>query len=100
MRKDVLDPGANAGFGGVAAPDIGRHRFALGLPAMNAADPTLGFEPTLIALAAIGRIGPDIRGGVVVGDDITQHPPVVARTVSGLALADKAKARQMAILLL
>jgi hypothetical protein len=55
MRKDMLDPGANAGFGRVAAPDIGGHRLALGF-AMNAADPPLGFEPTLVALAAIGRI--------------------------------------------
>jgi hypothetical protein len=56
MRKDMLDPGANAGFGRVAAPDMGGHRLALGFPAMNAADPPLGFEPTLVALAAIGRI--------------------------------------------
>lgn len=91
MREDVLDPCANAGFCRVAAPDIRGHWFALGLPAMNAADPALGLEPTLIALAAIGRVGPDIRSGVVVGDDITQHPPIVARSVGRLALADKAK---------
>lgn len=91
MSKNVLGAGANAGFGGVAAPDIRRHRFAFGLPAMNAADPALGLEPALIALAAIDRFRPDVRGGVVVGDDIEQHAPIVAGLVCRLALADKAK---------
>jgi hypothetical protein len=66
---------------------------------VNAADPALGFQPALIALAAIGRIPPYVRGGVVVGDDIAQHAPVVAPSVV-LPLRMKPKARQMAMLLL
>ena len=55
MRKNMLDPGADLGFGGVAALDILRHRAPLGLPAVDAANPALDLEPSFVALAAIGR---------------------------------------------
>ena len=91
MREHVLDAGADLRLGGVAAPDILGHRLAPGLPAVDATDPALRLEPFLVALAAIGGIGPDVRGGVVLGHHVAQHPPIKARAVSSLALADEAE---------
>lgn len=91
MREHMLDPGADLGSGSVAAPNILGHRAALGLAAMDTADPALGLQPAFVALAPIGRISPDIRGCIVVGDHLAQHAPVVARAVRRLALADKTK---------
>jgi hypothetical protein len=58
---------------------------------MDATDPALPPKPFLVGLAAIGGIGPDVGGGIVVRPDIPKHPPVVARCVDGLALADEAE---------
>ena len=73
---------------GVTAPDIRWHRPLLGLPAANAADPTMGFQRAFVALAAVGRIRPDIRGSVVLAHHVAQHAHIVACTISDLALAD------------
>lgn len=91
MREHMLDAGANLGFGGVAASDIPRHRPTLGLPTVDTADPALGPQPTLVALAAIGRIGPDVRGGVVARYHVAQHAPVEPRAIGRLALPDEAE---------
>lgn len=91
MREHMLDPGANLGLGGVAAPDILGHRATLGLAAMDSADPTLGLQPAFVALAAVGRVGPDIRGDVVARHHVAQHAPVVALAIRRLALADEAE---------
>lgn len=91
VREHVLDAGPDLGFGGVAAPDILRHRTALGLPAMDAADPALCLQPTFVALAAVGGIGPDVRGGVVARHHIAQHAAVIPGAVGDLALADEAE---------
>src|SRR5690606_11340522 len=58
---------------------------------VDAADPALTLEPCLVGLAAVGSVGPDVRSGVVAGDDISQHPPIEARAVSDLAFADEAE---------
>lgn len=91
MRAHVLDAAPNPAFGGVAAPDILRHRTALGRPAMDATDPALRLQPALVTLAAVGSVGPDVRGGVVARHHIAQHAPVVARAVSDFAPEDKAE---------
>jgi hypothetical protein len=89
--KDVFDAGADLRFGGIGLGGPLGHGPASGLPAMDAADPALPFEPCLIGLAAIGGIGPDIGGGVVAGDDIAEHPPVKACTIGDLAFTDEAE---------
>lgn len=91
VREHVLDPRPDPGLGSVAAADVLRHRPALGLPAVDTTDPTLGLQPALVALAAVGGIGPDIRGGVVARHHVAQHTPVVARTIGDLAFADEAE---------
>lgn len=100
MREHMLDAGPDPRLGGVAAPDILRHRESLGLSAMDPADPALGLEPTLVALAAVGRIGPDVRGGVLARHHVAQQATVIARPSVTLPLRMKPKARQIEILLL
>ena len=68
-----------------------RHRLAPGLLAMDAADPPLRFEPLLVGLTAVGRIGPNIRGGIVARHDVPEHPAIEARAIGDLALADEAE---------
>lgn len=89
LSEDVLDAGPDCGFGGVGLRGPLGHRPAPRLPAMDAADPALAPEPSLVGLAAIGGIGPDVGGGVVVGDDVAKHAPVKARAVGDLAFADE-----------
>ena len=47
------------------------------------------FEPCLVGLAAIGGVAPDIRGGVVAGHDIAEHPPIEPGRVGGRPAADE-----------
>jgi hypothetical protein len=89
--EDMFDAGADFRFGDVGLGGALGHRFAAWLPAMDAADPALSFEPCLIGLAAIGGIGPDVGGGVVTGDDIAEHSPVEPGRIGDLALADEAE---------
>lgn len=91
ISEQMLDQGANFGFGGIALPDIRQHWPALGFSAVDAADPDMGLQPAFVALAAVGRIGPDIRGGVVLTDNVAQHAAVVARAIGDLALADESE---------
>lgn len=98
--EDVLDAGADFRFGGVGLGGPLGHRSAPRLPAMDTADPALPLEPCLVSLAAIGGIGPDIRRGVVAGDDIAEHSPVEPGAIGDLAFADEAKVRQIEILFL
>lgn len=91
MREDVLDPRPNPGFGRIAASDICGHRSAVGLAAVDTADPALGLQPPLIALAAVGRVCPYVRSGIVARYHVARHAPVVTRAVRRLALADEPK---------
>ena len=50
---------------------------------MDTADSAPPLEPCLVGLAPVG--------GVAVGDDIAQHPPVEARIIGDLAFADEAE---------
>jgi hypothetical protein len=58
---------------------------------VDATDPALPLEPRFVGLATICRIGLDVRGSVVAGHNIAQHPPVEAGTVGDLAFADEAE---------
>ena len=89
--EHMFDAGADFRFGGVGSGGAFGHRLAAWLLAMDSADPALPLEPCLVGLAPIGRVGPDIGGGVVAGDYITQHSSVEARCVGDLALADEAE---------
>ena len=86
--KDMLDAGADLRFGGVCPGGALEHRLAPGLLAVDAADPALPLELCLVGLAVIGGIGPDVRDGVVAGDDIAEHSPVEGRAIGDLAYAD------------
>ena len=81
LREHVFDPGADLRLCGIPAPDMIRHR----------ADPALRFEPLLVGLTAVGRIGPDIRCGIVVRHDVPEHPAIEAGAIGDLALADEAE---------
>lgn len=91
LGEDMFDAGSNPGFDRVGLGGPLWHRLASWLPAMDAADPALSPEPFLVGLAAIGGVRPDVRGSVVVCHDVPEHPPVEARRVGGLALADEAE---------
>ena len=58
---------------------------------MDAADPALRLEPLLVGLAAVGRIGPDIRCGIITRHDVPEHPAIEARAIGDLPLADEAE---------
>ena len=58
---------------------------------MDTADPALPLEPLLVRLAAVGSIGPDVGGGVVVRYNVPEHPAVKSGRVGDLALADEAE---------
>ena len=60
--------------------------------AVDAANPALGFEPGLITLGTIGRVGPDVRRSVVGRHHFAQLGAVMACTVGHHRLADEAKA--------
>ena len=61
--KNMLDAGTDFRFGRVGPGGAFGPRPASGLLAVDAADPAVPYEPRLVGLAAIGGIGPDIRGG-------------------------------------
>jgi len=57
MREHMLYSCADFGPGGVAAPNMGRHRPPLGFSAVDVADPAMGLQRAFVALAAVGGIG-------------------------------------------
>jgi len=78
----------NGGTFRIGAGGAWRHLLTLGLLRVDAADGSDRFEPRLVGAATIGGIGgarPYVRGGVVVGHYVMQHPPVEAGTVNDLA---------------
>lgn len=60
LGENMLDPRADLRLCSIPAPYMIRHRLASGLAAMDPADPTPGFKPLFVGLAAIRRVGPDI----------------------------------------
>ena len=50
LREDMLDEDAHLRFGAIGLARVVGHRLALGLLAVDAADPAIGFEPRFIAL--------------------------------------------------
>ena len=90
--EHVLDAGTHGGSGSVGTRGARRHGLASGLLSMDAADPAYRLEPPLVGSTAIGGVGPGVGGGVIVGNDVAQHPPVEARAVGNLAAADEAVA--------
>jgi hypothetical protein len=91
--KDVLDPRAHPGAGGVAAGDVGRHLAAARLFALELRLETAALEQVEVGSRTVGSVGPHIAGGVVavehrtelatvigrrVGDDIAPQQPVLA----------------------
>lgn len=64
-REDVFDPGADLGFRRIGLRSALRHGFAPRLLAMDPADLAVPAQPTFVRLAAVGRIGPHIGGGIM-----------------------------------
>ena len=87
----MFDAGTDLRFGSVCFRSPLQHRFASRFLAMDATDLALAFESCLVCLAAIGRIDPGIRSGVIAGDDIAQYQIVEAGTIGDLAFANEAK---------
>ena len=57
--EDVLDARAHLGACGVAAADVGRHRLAAKLGALELGRQAAAVEEPQIGLGAVGGIGPD-----------------------------------------
>lgn len=91
LSEDMLDVSANLGYSRIGPCRPLRHLPVPGLYAIDVADPTLPFEPLLVGLAAISRIGPDVGGGVVVHHDVPEHPPIEAGSIGDLGFADEAE---------
>src|ERR1043166_10076170 len=87
----MLDAGAGLGFRGVRLRGPLRHGPPARLAAVDAADPPHALEPSLVGLAAVGGVGPDVRRGVVVGDDVAEHASVEPGGIGDLALTDEAE---------
>lgn len=87
--ENMLDAGPDLRFGGVDFYyPLGR-RLASGLPAVDAAYPAPSLEPRLVGLAAIGGIGPDVRGGAIRGLHIPEHASVEPGRVDDFAFEDE-----------
>jgi len=72
MPKNMFDLGAHRGFAGIGPGHRLRHGFAPGLRAVNAAGQHVFSQPFLIALGAIGAVGPHIRGRVILAHHMAQ----------------------------
>lgn len=92
QRELMFDTCADLGFEGVCLSSPLQHRLALRPLPMDTAYPALPHEPCLTGLAGICGVRPHIRGIIVTGHVLAQHPPVEAGTFGALGFADEAKA--------
>lgn len=89
MREGVLDSSTDLRLSGVGSGRALRHRPALRLLVVDAADLALRLQPGLVRLRAKGCVGPYIRGDVLRVDQPFAEPrPVMRRRVGDEALAD------------
>jgi hypothetical protein len=72
LREDMLDEDAHLRFGAIGLARVVGHRLALGLLAVDAADPAIGFESRFIAFGAVSGIGPDVGCCVVRRHDFAE----------------------------
>ena len=82
--EHVLDASTNGRAFGIGTGRTSGHGLAPWLLAMDPADPVHRFQPCLVGLTAVGGIRPDVRGGVVAGNDVAQHPAIEPCAVGDL----------------
>ena len=87
--EHVLDARAHGRSFGIRPGRTPGHRLTFGLFAMDPADPVRRLQPRLVGLAPIGGVGPDVRGGVVAGNDVAQHPSIEPCAVGDLGRSDE-----------
>ena len=75
--KDMLDRGPDLGSSPVCPRHRFRHGFALRLSLVNVRLQAVVLQPFLIGLRAIGTVGPDGRGGIVLGHDVPELSAVM-----------------------
>lgn len=79
--KDMLDSGPDPGSSPVCPRHCFRHGLALRLSLVDVRLQAVVSEPFLDGLRSVGAVGPDRRGGVVLGHDISELGTVMgART--------------------
>ena len=87
--KDMLDPRAHPGAGGIAADDVRRHRLAAGLFALELRPQPTALEECQVGGRAVGGIGPHIAGGVVAIEHRAELAAVISRRVGDAVAAQK-----------
>lgn len=87
--EDMLDPRAHDGFGPVAALALfGQWLAALAL-AMDAASQPSGAQLGLHLFGTVGRIGPDVRAGVALHEQVIHRLAIVQGRVADVVTADQ-----------
>ena len=76
MRKNMLDQSPHCGLPCIGPSRRLRHRFSLGFAPMDTTGQHLGSQPLLVTLGPVGAIGPDVRTGIILGNDVLEFPTI------------------------
>lgn len=70
MRKNMFYPRADCGLFCIRPIHRLRHQFSLGFTPMDTTGQHLDSQPLLVTLGPVGAIGPDVRTGIILGNDV------------------------------
>ena len=88
--EDMLNRRVHHGFAAIGSGSMPGHRFAFRLLAVDLRAQETAGEESLIGAGAIGGVGPDVAGGVVLVE-VSQQRAIVARRISNGPAADPAR---------